>query len=121
MSVEARIPLASLPDGGRHTVELEGRRVTVFNLGDRFVAYHDRCLHQGGPVCSQGTFHPHLVAEVTADGSVREYFKEGDKVIACPWHGWEYDLATGEALWNRQRRLRPARVDVDGADVVVRL
>lgn len=121
MTLEARIPVATLGHGERRTVELDGRRITVFNLGDRFVAYHDRCLHQGGPICSRGTLHPHLAAEITSDGEVREFFKEGEQVIACPWHGWEYDLATGEALWNRERRLRTARIDVDGADLVVGL
>lgn len=121
MSAEARIPVSALPAGERHSVELDGRRVTVFNLGDRFVAYHDRCLHQAGPVCSQGTLHRHLTAEIMPDGEVQEFFVEGAQVIACPWHGWEYDLATGEALWNRARRLRAARVDVDGAELVVRL
>jgi nitrite reductase/ring-hydroxylating ferredoxin subunit len=121
VSTEARLPVTAVPAGARHTLELDGRRITVFNLGDRYVAYHDRCLHQAGPVCSQGTLHPHLTAELLDDGEVREFFKEGDQVIACPWHGWEYDLATGEALWNRARRLRSAHVEVDGEELVVRL
>ena len=118
---EARLALEELPEGERRTVEVDGRAVTVFNLGERFVAYVDRCLHQGGPVCSRGTLHPHLTAEILPDGEVREFFKEGDQVIACPWHGWEFDLATGEALWNRKRRLRAATVEVDGSELVVRL
>jgi nitrite reductase/ring-hydroxylating ferredoxin subunit len=119
--VEARFPLSELGEGERRSVELDGVPVTVFNLGDRYVAYVDRCLHQGGPACSRGTLHPLLTAEVLADGEVREYFQDGARVIACPWHGWEYDLATGEALWNRARRLRAATVEDDGADLRVRL
>ena len=69
--------------------------MTVFNLAGRYVAYVDRCLHQGGPVCSRGTLHPFLTAEIEASGEVREYFAEGSRVIACPWHGWEYDLDDG--------------------------
>ena len=107
--------------GERRIVEVDGRRVAVFNLGDRYVAYVDRCLHQGGPVCSAGTLHPFLTAEIMDDGEVREFFAEGARVIACPWHGWEYDLATGEALWDRRRRLRPARVEADGTGLVVAL
>jgi nitrite reductase (NADH) small subunit len=119
--VEARFPLSELGEGERRSVDLDGVPVTVFNLGDRYVAYVDRCLHQAGPVCSRGTLHPLLTAEILPDGDVREYFQDGARVIACPWHGWEYDLATGEALWNRARRLRPATVEVDGGDLRVRL
>jgi len=118
---EARIPAADLPAGERRSVELDGRPVTVFNLGDRYVAYVDRCPHQGGPACSGGTLHPHLTAELTAEGEVREFFKDGGRVLACPWHGWEYDLATGRALADSTRALRPARVELDGAELVVRL
>ena len=115
------VVLEAFADGERRTVEVDGVPVTVFNLGDRYVAYVDRCLHQGGPVCSRGTLHPLLTAEIEASGEVREYFAEGSRVIACPWHGWEYDLETGEALWNRARRLRPAKVEVDGGEVRVSL
>lgn len=118
---EARFPEAELAAGERRSVELDGRPVTVFNLGDRYVAYVDRCAHQGGPACSRGTLHPLLTAEVLPDGEVREFFADGGQVLACPWHGWEYDLATGRALADRTRGLRPARVELDGGDVVVRL
>ncbi len=121
MTAEARIPAAELPAGERRSVELDGRPVTVFNLGERYVAYVDRCPHQAGPVCSRGTLHPHLTAELTVDGRVREYFRDGEQVLACPWHGWEYDLATGRALADSTPALRPAPVELDGADLVVRL
>ncbi|HET6548772.1 MAG TPA: Rieske 2Fe-2S domain-containing protein [Solirubrobacter sp.] len=115
------VTIPAFPEGDRRTVDLDGTPVTVFNLGDRYVAYVDRCLHQRGPVCSAGTLHPLLTAAIEPDGEVREYFADGSRVIACPWHGWEYDLETGEALWNRARRLRPARVEVDGGDLRVSL
>jgi nitrite reductase (NADH) small subunit len=115
------VVIEALADGDRRTVEIDGTPVTVFNLGGRYVAYVDRCLHQGGPVCSRGTLHPLLTAEIEPSGEVREYFAEGSRVIACPWHGWEYDLETGEALWNRARKLRPAKVEVDGGEVRVSL
>ena len=115
------VRLSEFAEGERRTVEVDGVPVTVFNLGERYVAYVDRCLHQGGPACSRGTLHPLLTAEIEDSGEVREYFVEGVRVIACPWHGWEYDLETGEALWNRARRLRPAKVEVDGGEVRVSL
>ncbi|MBE2319485.1 Rieske 2Fe-2S domain-containing protein [Solirubrobacter sp. CPCC 204708] len=115
------VTIRAIGEGERVTVDLDGTPVTVFNLGERYVAYVDRCLHQSGPVCSRGTLHPHLDAVLDERGEAREFFVEGSQVIACPWHGWEYDLETGEALWNRSRRLRPARVEVDGDAVTVSL
>ncbi len=39
-----------------------------------------------------------------------------DGEVTCPWHGWKYDLSTGECLWGGEARLRPYRVKVeDGA------
>jgi nitrite reductase (NADH) small subunit len=118
----AEVSIPVFAAGERRTVVFDdGVPVTVFNLGVRYVAYVDRCLHQAGPVCSRGTLHPLLTAEIEQSGEVREYFVEGARVIACPWHGWEYDLETGEALWNRARKLRRAMVEVDGDDLRVRL
>ena len=33
-------------------------------------------------------------------------------MIACPWHGWEYDLRTGECLWNPRYRVRVYAVEI---------
>jgi nitrite reductase/ring-hydroxylating ferredoxin subunit len=39
---------------------------------------------------------------------------------SCPWHGWEYDLATGRCHADRRFGLRPYPVDVrDGLVYVV--
>ncbi|RFC43672.1 MAG: 3-phenylpropionate [Verrucomicrobia bacterium] len=56
---------------------VEGTRVAVFHTGSGFFAIEDRCTH----------------AEVRlSDGWV-----EGT-CVACPWHGAQFDLQTGEAL-----------------------
>lgn len=118
---EIRIPLAELPEGERRTVSFGDRQVTVFHVEGRFVAWHDRCPHQGGPVCSRGAVNPLLVATVAADGEVIESFADDVKTISCPWHGWEYDIATGRSLADPKRGLIPVRVAVDGDAVVVSL
>ena len=78
-----------------------------------------RAMEKCDALLMLGTDFPY--PQFLPDGEVREYFADGVQVIACPWHGWEYDLATGEALWNRARRLRAAKVEVDGGDLLVRL
>jgi nitrite reductase/ring-hydroxylating ferredoxin subunit len=33
-----------------------------------------------------------------------EWVKDG-QILACPWHGWEFDLATGESVSNDTRMI----------------
>lgn len=55
-------------------VEVGGRGIAIFNLGDKFLAIENRCPHRGGPL---------------SDGIV-----SGTKVT-CPLHAWAYDLESG--------------------------
>lgn len=111
---------SEIPRGGRLKVEVGQHGVVVFRLADdRFVAYEDLCLHQGGPVCSGGSLHPHLTAEIDEYGEAREYYKDDDVILACPWHGWEYDLETGELLVNRRWRLRAVEVRQEGDGLII--
>ncbi len=85
-------PLAEFPSGERRIVTAGGRSIGVFRVGDRFYAVRNRCPHQGGPLCS-GRVHRRVVSD--APGVVRH--AGAAPLIACPWHGWEYDLATGRS------------------------
>ena len=55
-------------------VNIGGREIAIFNLGDRFLAVDNRCPHKGGPL---------------ADGIV-----SGTHVV-CPLHAWKLSLETG--------------------------
>jgi nitrite reductase/ring-hydroxylating ferredoxin subunit len=74
--------------------------VALVRAGGKLVALANRCLHRGGPM-GEG--------EVDSDANT----------IACPWHGWEYDLATGKATFNPAARLDTYPVEVVGADIQV--
>jgi nitrite reductase/ring-hydroxylating ferredoxin subunit len=64
-----------IPVGHAKLVEKDGITVAVFNAGGRrFYACGALCPHEDGPL---------------ADG-----WLEGDAAI-CPWHGFDYELATG--------------------------
>jgi nitrite reductase/ring-hydroxylating ferredoxin subunit/uncharacterized membrane protein len=73
----AVLPLAELPEGQPHRVEVEGQPVLLVRRGERIFALAERCAHLGGPL---------------AEGSL-----EGDS-IRCPWHGSRFDLASGCVL-----------------------
>ena len=112
---------ADIPAGERILVEVEERPICVFNLGDEYVAYADFCIHQGGP-CGEGTLSGARIATFDRETleTTMEWRKEG-KILSCPWHGWEYDLTTGECLSNRKYRLPSYPVRVEDGTVLLEL
>jgi nitrite reductase/ring-hydroxylating ferredoxin subunit len=107
-----------LPAGDHALVDVDGVQVGVFNVDGEYYAIQNECAHQGGPVCA-GDVRPELRAEFEAPGErVRE--SHGDRpVIACPWHGWEYDLETGSHLGVQDIAVRTYPVVEDDGVVYV--
>jgi nitrite reductase (NADH) small subunit len=98
-------------------VEVAGRRVGLFRIDDEVYAYLDVCPHQGGPV-GTGRLFPALRGEVR-ERRLREYEDAGTTVIACPWHGWEFDARDGTCLIDPSRRLRSFPATVREGEVMV--
>lgn len=106
-------------DGDRKLLDAKGAVIAVFRIGDSFVAYENRCLHQGGPVC-EGQYFPRMRAVIDEDHRfVGEKAEYDSPQLVCPWHSWEYDLRTGEMVANRKMRLRSFEVVADGGKVYV--
>lgn len=95
-----------IPDGGRKIVEVAGRSIGVFNVKGELFALRNRCPHQGGPLC-QGRLWGAIDARVP--GEVR-FSREGE-ILTCAWHGWEFDVRTGQS-WCDPSRLRVRSYDV---------
>lgn len=110
---------ADIPEGGGVLVLADGVEIGVFKVGGRIVAYHNRCAHQGGPVCI-GEILGRYEEVLGPDGSSRgERFSEDDLHIVCPWHGWEYELATGRCHADRRFGLKRYQVEVREGNVYV--
>lgn len=93
--------------------------VSVFRVGERFYAFANRCLHQGGPV-GEGRVFPKTEVVVDADGKVTGHrLSETERRLVCPWHGWEYDLETGKCAGDQSLRLQRYETTVRGDDVFV--
>jgi nitrite reductase/ring-hydroxylating ferredoxin subunit len=86
-------PVSEFPPGERRIVQAGSRSIGVFRVGDRFYGIRNRCPHQGGPLC-----RGHLLADATADAPGSPRISTNLLRIACPWHGWEYDLGTGQSF-----------------------
>jgi 3-phenylpropionate/trans-cinnamate dioxygenase ferredoxin subunit len=91
---------------GCRIVEVAGRPVGVISVGEEFYAVGDRCPHMGASMCTGslgGTFlaaPPHELV-----------YGMDERVIRCPWHGWEFDLETGRSLLQPEKiGLRSYRV-----------
>lgn len=87
-----------VPPEGRVVAEIEGREVGVFNVDGEFYAVLNHCPHQGGPLCEGklgGTFRVSFDRDTLK--STRSWVHEG-RIIACPWHNWQYDVTTGASL-----------------------
>ena len=88
-------PATEFPPGSRTVVSAEGREVGVFNVDGDLFAIANACPHQLAPLCEG-----QLTGEVTAP-AVGEYeLTRENRVLRCPWHGWRFDLATGESVFN---------------------
>jgi nitrite reductase/ring-hydroxylating ferredoxin subunit len=108
MSQHVICQVDEIPEGTAKRVSVAGRDIAVFNLGDRFAAITSRCPHEGAELC-EGK----VAAFANANGP-GEYFMEDERVmVRCPWHGWEFDLKTGQSYCDpRRMRVKSFEVNV---------
>ncbi|OLB17434.1 MAG: hypothetical protein AUH16_10905 [Acidobacteria bacterium 13_2_20CM_57_7] len=81
-------PVQNIPLREGRSVNISGRDIAIFNLGDRLFAVDGRCPHKGGPL---------------AEGIVT-----GNTVV-CPLHAWKIDLETGSVTTPEAEGDRPCR------------
>ncbi len=111
--VVARV--AEIPPGGRKLVTVRGRPIAIFNIGGEFFGLFNRCPHQGGSLCD-GRLTGLLLSD--QPGSYR-YERQGE-ILRCPWHGWEFDIRTGQSYCDPERvRTRAFPVAVTPGQTVV--
>src|SRR5579863_3117510 len=90
--------VADCPPGSARELTAAGRVVALFNVDGTVYALDGVCPHAGGPL---------------GEGTMR------GKTVTCPWHGWQFDVSTGENCLNRKMIHKCFAVKVEGSDVVV--
>ena len=109
--------VAELPPGERCEVRgALGYGVTAFNVGGELYGLLNHCPHRGGPLC-RGRIRPHPVSDQVG---YWEFEREGE-ILRCPFHNWEFDITTGQALYDERVRARTFPVEVRDGQVVVRV
>jgi nitrite reductase (NADH) small subunit len=114
-------PVEELPPGERKiVVPFRGRAgIGVFNVNGTFHALRNLCPHKSGPLCV-GRVGPLVVADAppTAADAELGVVRDGE-IIRCPWHMWEFEIATGRCLVDPRARVKTYPVVVESGQVVV--
>jgi len=87
-----------LNDGECRVVKAGTRDIALIRSGSQWYALDNTCVHRGGPL---------------GEGSI-----EGG-TLTCPWHGWEFDFASGKCLTAPGAAVKCHPVKVEGQDVYV--
>jgi nitrite reductase (NADH) small subunit len=92
---------AELPaEGNAKEFTVRGETLCVAMIDGKPLALDNVCPHRGGPL---------------AEGTI-----EGGKVV-CPWHQFEFDLATGAATDGSDMKAVAYALRQDGDEVIVEL
>lgn len=82
-----------------YRLESDGHDILIIQLEEKIYAYKNSCAHMGQPL----------------DGGMID-----ENILTCPWHGFKFDLSTGECITVPQAQLEPYPLRVDDNVVWVR-
>ena len=87
-------PKKDIPEEGKGKWLLlaDGREVAIFQKTGKLYAIDNICPHEGGPL-----------GEGALDGDL----------VACPWHGWQFDIKTGQGInaWGENVKSYPVEIE----------
>ena len=113
---EARLVAADAPmEGTVRLLEIGGHRVGLYRVDEQLYALADRCPHRGAPLCSGA------VATPIEAGDHSISVGRSNSVVRCPWHKWEFEIASGRCLVDDRLRVRRYAVRAEGDEIVVSL
>lgn len=108
--------IEDFPPHSHRVVQVGRIEVGVFNIDGELHALPNVCPHQFGPLC-EGTVNG-TTACSAATGWKFAWVREGE-VVTCPWHGMEFDIATGRSLSSPRLKVRTYPVAVSDGQVII--
>lgn len=120
---------SEIPVNTRKFYDVGGESVAILNVDGELYAIRNTCPHMGGPV-GEGkvvrkpatserpvsrfqTFSPSRKAVVGEPIESRKRREIAPPTISCPWHGWEFDLSSGEPSFPAKRGVTTYEVRVE--------
>ena len=85
-----------IPAGSIREFQVDGHTLAIANVGGKFYAIDNTCLHRGGPL-GQGDLN--------------------GTAVTCPWHGWQYDVTSGKVTQNPAVGVACYALEVRGEDI----
>ncbi len=92
--------MSDLRRDGRRAVQVDGRDLAVFLVGEQVRCLDGLCPHEGGPM---------------AEGEL------AGGIVTCPWHGWAFHCDDGRSVDGEACSLRTYPVKVEDGRVFVAL
>ena len=92
--------ISDIPNFGKKVITVSGQEVLFINTKGTIFAVENECPHQGSP----------MTAAVVKDG-----------YIACPRHGYRFNLADGSCSDHPECTLKTFPVEISGDDILVDL
>lgn len=110
------ISVDEFDEGERVIADVKGREIAVFHSNGAFHALSNYCTHQGGPAC-EGL----LSGTLDVDEDDELIWSCQDEIVACPWHGWEFDITDGSHTASDKYRLPTYPVHAIDGEVYIEL
>ncbi|HLC86204.1 MAG TPA: nitrite reductase small subunit NirD [Candidatus Nanoarchaeia archaeon] len=87
-----------IPKNSSKIVNVNNKSLALFNIEGNFYVIENECRHRGGPL-GEGEIH--------------------EEEVTCPWHGWVYNLKTGNCLNNPGIKVQTYKVRVEGEKILI--
>ncbi|HWL05612.1 MAG TPA: Rieske (2Fe-2S) protein [Xanthobacteraceae bacterium] len=78
--------------GQSKLVTARGREIGIFNVNGDYFALANKCPHEGASLCKG-----RIIGLAEADEPGQYRLSRQGELLRCPWHGWEFDIRTGQS------------------------
>ena len=103
-----------VPENTARIVKIKSLSVGIFKQDDGYFALLNVCPHKGAALCEG----PVCGTTKTTD-TVEFVYERAGQIVRCAWHGWEFDIRSGESLVDPNIRARRFPVSVDAGDIYI--
>lgn len=87
-----------VPKNSSKIINVNNKVLALFNIGGNFYVIENVCKHRGGSL-GEGEIH--------------------EEDVTCPWHGWVYNIKTGNCLNVPGVMVETYKVKVEGEKILV--